>query len=301
MNRPANIPPPLKHGDTVGITSISGTVNTEKLYEGISVIEQMGFRVKLSENIFNTHGYHAGTDEERASGLNDFLADPDVRAVFFARGGYGAYRIIDCVDYNSLKADPVILLGYSDLTFLFSAVLSEISLACFYGPVVQEMGYLSEQCHRNIEQLLSGKKQEALKFERTPACHGKVITGISSGGCLALLSALVGTRYEQDFSESVFFWEDTDEPNYRVDRYLTHLKRAGNIDIVSAMVVGQFSAERRSGEILSVDNILHEITAGAPIPVARNAEFGHAGFSSVIPLGVKTDVDFVSGEINFEF
>ena len=93
MEKATLLPPHLKAGDTIGITSISGPVDLEKLKKGTSVLEEMGFRTKLSENIRTTHGYHAGTDEERAAGLNGFLNDPEVRAVIFARGGCGAFRM----------------------------------------------------------------------------------------------------------------------------------------------------------------------------------------------------------------
>ncbi len=299
MKRTLLLPSALKKGDTVGVASVSGPVNRIALKRGISVITEMGFKVKLSSNIFLSHGYHSGTDEERVTGLNEFLADPEVRAVFFSRGGCGAFRILDLIDYDVLKRDPIVFMGYSDLTFLFSAFLSKLALPVFYGPVVQEFGKISENCFDGIKNLLYGRAQQPFLFGEDAIVSGTSVKAISAGGCLALLSALTGTEYEQDFDNSVLFWEDVDEPEYRIDRYLTHLKQSGKLKNVKAMVIGKMVLNRSDNKGFSMDRVIEEVCGNMDITFIRGLNFGHKGFSAIIPLGFETFVDCDLKEIVF--
>jgi muramoyltetrapeptide carboxypeptidase len=291
VSRPLVLPPRLEPGATIGIAAVSGPVDPDRLAAGVAALERRGYRVVLAANTRARRGFLAGSDRERVDGYRELLRNPDVGAIFFARGGYGASRILADLSPEDIAARPLIHLGGSDLTALFAYILATARQAAFYGPMPAVS--MAEEEGLDWEAVLSGA---------VPAPHvfadGEVLTegvgeGPLVGGCLSLVASLAGTPEAIDARDAVFFWEDVGEETYRLDRMLTQLERSGTLDRLQAMVIGSISPGARGGgeSPEAVDAWLADRFAGAPFPVARGFPAGHRRGSRTLPLGVPVRLD----------
>jgi len=285
------LPPRLTPGATIGIAAVSGPVERERLETGVAELERRGYRVRLAENVFNRRGFLAGSDEERAEGYRALLADPRVDAVFFARGGYGAVRILPLLPAEEIAARPIIHLGGSDLTALFAYVHGRTGLACFYGPMpAVSLGAAGEL---DWEAVLSGACPEPHLFGEADILAGGIGEGPLVGGCLSPLASLAGTPEAVAGRDSVLFWEDVGEEPYRLDRMLTQLERSGTFDGLQAMVIGSISPGVGAGGESpdAVDAWLSERFRGSPFPVVRGFPAGHLKRPRTLPLGTRVRLD----------
>jgi muramoyltetrapeptide carboxypeptidase len=271
------------------------------LDSGIETLESMGFEVRRGRHVLARHGYLAGEDDRRASDLRALIRDPDVCAVWFARGGYGTTRILPRVPWAALRRDPKLLVGYSDLTALFNAAVERTSSICLYGPVVTELGLAGAWHRPSLETLLAGRPL-TLRIARRDVMVGGRAEGCLVGGNLTVLTHLLGTRYRPRFREAVLFLEETGEQTYRIDRMLTQLRQSGALDRVAAVLLGRIDApaRRRFPPDRELDDVLHETFAPLGIPVIRGLTAGHVDHKRTLPLGAWTVVDTASRTIRFE-
>jgi muramoyltetrapeptide carboxypeptidase len=284
------LPPRLRPGATIGIAAISGPVEEERLRRGNDALEERGYRVILAGNVLARRGFLAGSDEERASGYRELLRNPEVDAIFFARGGYGASRILDRLSPEEIASRPVIHLGGSDLTALFAFLLSRARLASFYGPMPAVT--MAKESGLDWETVLAGACPAAHVFAAAEVLAGGSGQGPLIGGCLSLLASLAGTPEAIDGRGAVLFWEDVGEETYRLDRMLTQLERSGTFDGLQAMVIGSISPGARGSESPeAVAAWLEDRFAGAPFPVARGFPAGHVRQARTLPFGVSVRLD----------
>jgi muramoyltetrapeptide carboxypeptidase len=291
----------LKLGDTIGIVSPGSAPLVEaKFNNGVNYLHQKGFHIKLGENILKRRGYLAGNDESRAADLNAMFADPEVKALFCTRGGYGASRILDKIDYDLVGNNPKIFMGYSDFTALSLSLLKKSNLITFIGPMVAtEFGNnISEFTEQNVWNLLLRKispyrlehpHNEDLVVLRPGKAEGMVL-----GGCLSVISGVLGTPYLPNFEGSLLFLEEVGEQPHRVDRYLSQLKLAGILDSINGLIFGQFTDciySDSSKATLTIMEILDDYTKDLDIPVMVNFAFGHASQNITLPIGVKAHID----------
>jgi muramoyltetrapeptide carboxypeptidase len=250
-------------------------------------------------NALNRLGYLAGDDKRRAADLNAAFADRDMRAVFCVRGGYGATRILDRLDYGPLADDPKPILGYSDITAVLAAVWHEAGLVGFHGPMVATserlaMGSAMRRLQRElvIETSLppalpsvEGEFPHVLKEGRA---EGRLV-----GGNLSLVCALIGTPWQIDTTGQILFLEDVDEDPYRVDRMLTQLRQAGFLMRAAGLVLGDFHVEDTPVASAHPDmaRVLADCTADVRGPVIHGCPFGHRPRSWTIPFGVRARLD----------
>lgn len=271
------------------------------------MLESLGFRVTLDPGLTARKGYLAGPDEARAEALNKALADPDVRGVFCARGGYGSSRILGLIDYAAARDDPKVFVGSSDITALHLALAREAGLVTFHGPGVESLGEKLTRFTLDclVSAVTSADPLDVLPFpEDRPA--GEVLSagrasGPLTGGNLSLLSALMGTPYEVDTRGAVLLLEDVREEPYRVDRMLTQLALAGKLASAAAVAVGDMvlpgdeagvlPGERQDQDLVSVDDVLADRLAGLGRPVLGGLPFGHGHDKWTLPLGVVATVD----------
>ncbi len=290
------------------------------------MLESLDFRVALDPGLTARKGYLAGPDEARAEALNKALADPDVRGVFCARGGYGSSRILGLIDYAAVRDDPKVFVGYSDITALHLALAREAGLVTFHGPGVESLGEKLTRFTLDclVRAVTSTDPLDVLPLpEDRPA--GEVLSagrasGPLTGGNLSLLSALMGTPYEVDTRGAVLLIEDVREEPYRVDRMLTQLTLAGKLASAAAVAVGEMvdcttgrgrpepgspegggrapyedEAETptgdEAGDLVSVDDVLADRLAGLGRPVLGGLPFGHGYDKWTLPLGVTATVD----------
>ena len=292
-------PPRLRPGATIGVAAISGPVDEDRLGRGVASLERRGYRVVLASNVRSRHLFLAGSDEDRAAGYRELLARPEIDAIVFARGGYGASRILRHLSAEEAASRPRIHLGGSDLTALFAWLGEHTHLVTFYGPMI-ELGIADDQ-DLDWERVLSGETPEIQRFEAGDVLAGGSGEGALLGGCLSLLASLSGTPEAPDLSGSVLFWEDVGEEAYRLDRMLTQLERSGTLDGLQAMIIGSISPGSRGGGETpeDLDAWLQDRFAGSPYPVVRGFPAGHLRAGRTLPLGVAVKLDADRGILSF--
>lgn len=269
----------------IAILAASGPSEWQRIEEGAQQLIRRGHRVTLAPNIDHRHrGYLAGSDDERVEILNAFLRSPDYDAFFFARGGYGAMRILDRIDYAAVLENPRPIVGFSDVTALHQAIAVHAGVATFHGPMINLDFHagLSPDVDAWIWAMLSGEAPLTRPFTRDDVLFEGEVEGILFGGCLALTDSLVGTPYDYWIDDGIWFWEDVDEPVYRIDRMLTHLRLSGRMQRVRGVVIGALKDCGNGAEILE---FLREFFGPLGIPVIRNFPFGHHGNNLAMPIG----------------
>ena len=295
----------IKSNGTIGIISPSWPPQKKQLESGLNYLKSRGLNIKLGKNVGKRHGYFSGTDEERLSDIHDMFADPEIDIIMCTRGGWGGLRLINKIDYDLVRKNPKLLVGYSDITTLQLAFWTKIALPSLSGPMVGvEMG---KGIAAFSEQHLWGQI-----YNRNPFYHfnyqqsdtsvmkpGKA-QGVLLGGCLSLVCHLIGTEYSPDYSGAILFLEDVGEKPYKIDRYLAQLKQSGILNKINGLILGYFMDCTADEDEVSfhVDEILDDYFSGIAYPVIRNFPYGH-GVKFSMPIGVRTVLDTERGEIIF--
>jgi muramoyltetrapeptide carboxypeptidase len=299
-------PEPLEPGDAVMFVAPAGPPNREEVERAKQRIEERGYRVKMRDDIFDVEGYLAGTDERRAEELMEAFADPEVKAVACVRGGYGVMRILDRLDYDKIRANPKIVLGYSDITALHAALNRKAGLVAFHGPgPASGLGGKDGPPPFNVATLVQalehGRGGYAIDVPEQVAkvdsfgkgrAHGRLV-----GGNLSLISALEGTPYAIETQGAILLLEDVNEAPYRIDRMLRQLKLAGKLDEIRGAVLGQFTTEYVREDKLTDDarfdttGVLRQYFENAGIPVLANYPVGHTPMNATLPLGAQVEID----------
>lgn len=294
--------PRLRPGDRVGVAAPGFAVRPDLLAGGLVALGRMGYEVVVGRSLTRQAGYLAGSDEERADDLNRFLQDPAIRAVWFARGGYGTARLLDRVDWEALARDPKLLVGYSDLTALFAAATKRPGQLCLYAPVVTELGDGDGYHAPSLRAALRGEPFSL------PMSRGQVLApgraeGPLAGGNLTVLVHLLGTRYEPDLRGAVLFLEDTAEETYRLDRLLGHLRMAGALSRVAAVLLGSFEpkpTERAFPPDRPIEDVLAETFLPLGVPVVAGLRAGHVPGKWTLPIGGLARLDTEAGGLVLE-
>jgi muramoyltetrapeptide carboxypeptidase len=248
-------------------------------------LEERGLHVTLASNIDHRYrGYLAGDDDERLEQLNHYLRSDEFDAFFCARGGYGAMRILDRIDYDAVSANPRPIVGFSDITALHQAVAIRCGVGSFHGPMLNLDWFngLSPDIEQWFWSMLAGEAPLRHRFAKENVVIDGEAEGILFGGCLSITAALTGTPYDFWIDDGIWFFEDVDEPVYRVDRMLTHLRLSGRLKKIRAVVIGKLKG---CGSDTEIEALLHEFFTSSNIPVIRDLPFGHHGDNLLMPVG----------------
>ena len=295
----------LEPGMTVGVVApASNAFEDEDIRYALDIVESLGFKPKPGRHLFDRKGYLAGADADRASDLNAMFTDSSVDAVFCARGGYGTMRILPLLDYAGIRANPKVLLGYSDITALMSAIHRYSGLITFHGPIATQE-YTPYTYTAFQRTLIEHRSPLALgapppfdsgpgRVERENRLQTLVpgqAEGHLIGGNLSLVAALMGTPFEPQFDGGILVLEDVDEAPYRVDRMLTQLKLAGVFSRVNGVVFGKFTDYKVSGPSISMGEVLEDRCGDLQIPVLKGLMIGHVRDQAVIPIGARAELD----------
>lgn len=291
--RRLRVPACLRPGDTLGVVAPSGPPSRGPLRRGLRALERLGpFALRLAPNLDARWGYLAGRDAERAAGIMTLVTDPGVRGIVCARGGYGAGRLLEHLDFAVIRRHPKVFVGSSDVTILLLALLRRAGVVVFHGPMVApDFGRLRSQRTRDSIRalLLDPRRRYALHAagrwwgRRRPAgLRGPLI-----GGNLTLVAASLGTPDEIETAGRVLFLEDVNEEPYRVDRLLWQLRAAGKLRGLRGLLYGDFFRCRPAGGRPSrpVAEVLHEYAAAADVACFGPIPAGHRRDNIVLPLG----------------
>jgi muramoyltetrapeptide carboxypeptidase len=315
--RPAAAEPPaaikprrLAPGDTVAIVApASATFNTIDLQVARESLEALDLKVRVGGHVLDRHGYLAGQDKDRAADINRFFADPSIRAVLPLRGGWGASRVLPYLDFEVIRRNPKIVLGYSDITALHMAISARTGLVTFHGP--NGMGRWDEFSVNWVRRVLFAGEAVTLenrhdKGEFLVQTENRVQTitpgtarGRILGGNLTVLTAIIGSPYVPDFDDAILFVEDVGEDIYRIDRMLTTLKLAGVLSRIRGFIWGTCS-ECEPGEgfgSLTFEEIFEDHIAPLKIPAWQGAMIGHRTPQFTIAEGIPVEIDAASGTI----
>ena len=290
----------LAAGDVVAVVATSGVVPEDRLEVGVARLRSWGFEVRVAPHVLHQHpqlSYLAAADEQRASDFTEAWLDPGVAAVWTARGGYGAQRIVDLLDWRRLaEAEPKVLVGFSDVTALHQAVASRLGLVTVLGHVVTSLGGATDESAVELRgQLMEPESVvDLLAGQVTTSVVGGTATGVLLGGNLAMLAADVGTPTSRLAAGGLVLLEDVGEDPYRIDRMLTQLVRSGWFDGVAGIVVGAFT---ECGDETEVEAVVEDRLRPLGVPLVRGVDVGHTPSSATIPLGVEATLDADAGTL----
>lgn len=302
--------PHLRAGDTVGLIAPAGFVADRfGVRTLVETVEAMGLKAKPAPHLLARDGYLAGSDEARAGDVNAMFADPEVRGLFAVRGGWGSQRMLPYLDYDTIVANPKLLIGMSDVTALHMALASRGAAPTIHGPNVANSW--NAQAWSSLRRLAFDGATPTYKVPQgsadrlvqhrtvTTFTPGKA-TGRLLGGNLSVLSAMVGTPYLPDFTGAVLFLEDTNEAEYRIDRMLTQLGQGGVLDRVAGVVFGQCTNCRNPGEPFgnfTVYEVMDHHFRPLGVPAFQGAEIGHIAGQISLPEGIPAEIDADAGSI----
>ncbi|MFN2397901.1 MAG: LD-carboxypeptidase [Gemmatimonadaceae bacterium] len=285
-------PPLLFPGAHVALVSPAGPLaGEEQLARAIANTRLLGWEPMVGENAMARRRYLAGEDAERVGDLNRAIRDPEINGIWCLRGGYGAMRLLDFVDYESMRRNPKVLLGYSDITALHAAIGERCDIITYHGPTAR--GALTPFTRDSLERaVVVGGDSCGLAGDAVTLYAGSA-DGYLAGGNLALIAALVGTPYAPSFRDAIVILEDVGERVYRIDRMLQQLKLSGTLDACAALVFGAFT--ERGGDDDNCDGALQEVFAAVADwlgrPCVANFPIGHLEDQWTLPLGARAALE----------
>jgi muramoyltetrapeptide carboxypeptidase len=278
----------------VRVVAPSSPFDPEALARGLEVLSaRLGLLPRLRPDVTARRAYLAGDDARRLEEWREAVSDPDAAAIFCARGGYGAMRLLPAVDPAPLLARPKLLVGFSDIAALH-AVLNRAGLATVHGPVVTQLGRAPADAIAHLEALLAGTAPRPGAWDVPAPGAGLVASrvirpgrasGPLLGGTLAILSHLQGTPFAPRLDGAILFLEDVGEKPYQIDRYLTHLRLAGALDGVAGLAVGQLTRCDDAG-VLAAD-VVRETALALGVPAIEGLPSGHEDANFALPLGAR--------------
>ncbi|MBI5280049.1 MAG: LD-carboxypeptidase [Candidatus Solibacter usitatus] len=309
-------PRALKPGDTVGlITPGTWVADPDRVALARHTMEFLGLKCKFGRTVGRRESSLAAAVKDRLDDLHAMFEDPDVQAVMCVRGGYGASRLLDSVDYGLIRRRPKIFMGYSDITALHLAIHQSTGMVTFHGPIVLSSftDYTLEHFKRAIfdprplGRLANPPEQRAIR-PRHPirTLRAGTARGPLTGGNLSLICATMGTPWEIQTSGRILFLEDTDEQPYSMDRMLTHLRLAGKFKDIRGLVLGECAncVPREFQPSLdspySLGEVLDGILGDLKVPIVSGLTIGHTGDQLTLPLGVTATLDAGDGSLTIE-
>lgn len=306
-------PRPLKKGDKVAITAPSSPVPDEKLTVSIESIKYLGLEPVVMPSCHMHHGYLAGPDKQRSEDINTAFESEDIKGIFCLRGGYGTTRILPMIDFDMIRENPKVFIGYSDISSLHFNINQKSNLITFHGPMpttdyrVHE-GFTNDSlktCLFAPEKLqaITNPLGEKIQVLRSGKASGKLV-----GGNLSLMAGTLGSPYEVDTKGKILFIEDVDEQPFRIDKMLTALSLAGKFSDCEGIILGTFErCTETEHPALSLAEIFEEVVLPHDKPTILNLRAGHIYPQSTLPMGANISLDadgncaevkLVSGKIN---
>jgi muramoyltetrapeptide carboxypeptidase len=283
----------LRPGDEVAVIAPGGPFDRESFDKGLAVLATR-YRPTFDDSIYSKQRYLAGNDERRSSELAAAIANPNVKAIFAARGGYGSLRVLPHVRFAPGAVKP--LVGFSDITALHAAA-NAAGWVTVHGPVLTQLGKQPADVVARFFALLESH-EPATPLSGIPVVDG-VAEGPLLGGNLSVLTRLIGTPYFPDLAGAVLLIEDVGERPYRLDRMWTHLQLAGAFERVAGIALGEFTGCEEPSADYTSTQIVHELARAAKRPCAGAFRIGHGDVNQPVPLGSRVRLDASAGRLEF--
>ncbi len=285
--------PALQPGDKIGIAAPSGAVNRSHFRQGIKVLESWGLQPLFRKDIFTTHRFFAGSHARRRKELQGLLDHQQIKAVLFARGGFGLHHILPDIKLSGLKKYPKRLIAYSDLTMLLDRVQRECDLVTYYGPTI---GLLAAPGHARVQRdyktiLLGQKLGPVWRLRPNQILKAGQVQGRLVGGCLSLINMSIGTRFEMEMRGAILCLEDINEAPYRYERLLLHLKQSGKLQGVKGLLISSIETGPKKSSATVWKRMLKEVLKDFTGPVVYGFSFGHLKNAYTLPLGARVQLD----------
>lgn len=291
------LPAPLKKGGTIGIIAPAGPVRNETDFAaGVKMLSELGFKTRYQNDILRHNDFLAGTDQQRLTELHELWRDPEIEAILAVRGGYGCLRLLPDLDFALIRQQPKMLIGFSDLTVLLSAIQQQTGLITFHGPMLTTLPKSDRDSQEAFFHQLTGRAQPELKIKGLEILKGGQASGGLLPGNLTSLVHLIGTPWEPDWRDAIVVLEDIGEAPYRIDRLLTHLWAAGRLEQIGGLILGDFD---QCGDVELIWQRALELLAHRAIPIWANFPCGHGSRNRILPVGAEAQLDSSSGCLVF--
>ena len=297
-------PKSLCKGSRVALIAPAGPVSPEKLGPSVRAVEELGLIPVIFESCRSTHGYFAGCDKLRADDINTAFADKSIDGILCIRGGYGAQRLMDLIDFDMIRCNPKFFSGYSDVTALHIVLNQRCGFVTYHTPMPStewnnNPDEYTMDCLKKV--LFGGKSGQLTNPANMPlkTLVAGCARGILTGGNLSLVSSSLGTPYEIDTRGKILFLEDVTEEPYRIDGMINHLKTAGKLKDCAGILLGYYTdcVAEHPEKSLTLEQIFEELIVPEHKPTIMNFACGHSMPSMSLPLGKEIELNSISGKI----
>jgi len=292
------LPPMLKKNDLIGLITPSSSIKPGQLEDTIKKLEGLGYRVYYKKSVLDEYGYFAGKDIDRAAELMHMFLNKEVDAIFCVRGGYGTIRILELLDYDVIRQNPKLLLGYSDITALHAAIYKKTGLVSFHSPLgVSDFNSFALTSFNSVivepkenykyDYRREKKTGDNPEFDIYTISPGKA-EGELVGGNISVLDSMIGSGFEPDFEGKIVYLEEVEEKTYKVDKMLFHLLSSTNLKLAAGIVLGVLKDCNVNEEPrISLKQVLEDLLEPIGIPVSYGLSFGHIDYKITIPFGIR--------------
>jgi muramoyltetrapeptide carboxypeptidase len=294
-------PSALKPGDTIAIISPAAPSTESDFEKGLALLKKAGYNVKLMPSAKKSHRFLAGMDTERLADLHAAFSDSSVKAILCARGGYGCLRLLDELDFELVRQNPKIFIGFSDVTSLLNPFYERLGLVGFYGPMLtSNLANDEPDSQKELFELVGGQLQFPYvvpNHDQYHSIHAGLAEGPLMGGNLSLLTALCGTPYQPKASGHILFIEDWKEKRYSLDRQFQQLKLAGFFKGIKGLILADFSEIEE--DVQPLPEFLAQIVQdlGLNVPAGYGFSVGHGEQTGTLPFGISARFDGNTGEL----
>ncbi|MBU0943019.1 MAG: LD-carboxypeptidase [Proteobacteria bacterium] len=303
----ALLPPSLQPGECIGIIAPGGQIrNLPPLEQGISILQEMGFEVRLPRRLWPGTGYLADTDRNRALEFHKMWADPEISVILALRGGFGCLRLLHLLDRRVLRQHAKLLIGFSDITILHQALYQTTQMISLHGPMLTTLSSSSRESVERLYACLRGNWKFPVHSSMIEVLRGgHPARGTLLGGNLSSLMSLLATPWERDWTDAILFLEDVGEPLYRIDRMLTQLAHCGKLSQVRGIILGDFSLTRDQDHLErlrfheQIWKRVLELTESTGIPVWGDFPVGHGRDNHTLPHGAEAVMDSRQATLSF--
>ncbi|WP_316807341.1 LD-carboxypeptidase [Pedobacter agri] len=294
-------PPYLKKGDKIAIVCPAKKL-PKPIDHAISILESWGLEVVIGESVYASHHQFAGTDQLRTRDIQRFLDDASIRAIICGRGGYGAIRIIDELDFTAFHQHPKWFIGFSDVTVLLSHIIAQTQTQCLHAQMPYTFDESTEEALSSLKNSLFGAPQTYNYTSEFTNQEG-VASGVLIGGNLTLLAMVQGSVSEMDFDNKILFLEDVGEQEFSIDRMMRMLKRAGKLKHLKGLIIGAFNEidEEKISFGQTADQVIWEVVKDYGYPVCFNFPTGHIDNNLSMILGAEVELIVEKNKVQFKY